>query len=80
MLAAVGGEEESARFFIEGDDLIGDEFAGSDLILQFAVGVEQVVVSPAVALGPPDQFLAVAGKTQGLDAEPDVGAFFDERF
>ncbi len=80
VLAAVGGEIEGAGFFVEGDDLIGDVLAGSDLVFEFAGGVEEVVVCPAVAFGPPDEFLAVAGEAERFHAEPDVGAFFDESF
>jgi hypothetical protein len=58
--------------------LIGDVFTGSDLIFQFAGGIEEVVVAPAVALGPPDEFLAVAREAERFYAKPDVGTLLDE--
>src|SRR5579859_340585 len=78
--APIGGEEESAGFFVERNDLIGDEFAGGDLVFKLAGGIEEVVVAPAVAFGPPDKFRAVADEAERLDAEPDVGALGDESF
>jgi len=54
VFAAVGGEIEGAGFFVQRNDLIGDVLARSDLVLQFAGRVEEVIVAPAIALGPPD--------------------------
>lgn len=54
VFAAVGGEIEGAEFFVERNDLIGDVLAGGDLVFEFAGGVEEVVVGPTVAFGPPD--------------------------
>jgi hypothetical protein len=54
LLATVGGEVEGAGFFVEKNDLVGDVPAGSNLVFEFAGGVEEIVVSPAVAFGPPD--------------------------
>ena len=76
-LAAVCGKIEEAGFFVEREDQVGDVFAGGDLIFQFAVGVVEIVVAPAVAFGPPDEFFAVIDDAEGLGAHPDVGMLFD---
>ena len=55
-----------------------DELAGGDLVLQLAGAVVEVIMAPAVALGPPDHLLAAVDEAQGLDVDVGVEDFLDE--
>ena len=77
-LPAAGREVEDAGLLVDLLDALADELAGRELGLELAVAVIEVVVAPAVALGPPDHLLAAAEEPQVLGLDVGVEALLDE--
>ena len=68
---ADGREVQRPRLLVDVRDAGRDELAGRDLPDHLAADVVQVVVAPAVALGPVNRLLAAVDQAQRLDL--DVG-------
>jgi hypothetical protein len=79
LLVAVRDEVHDARLLVHVLDVAVHELARRDLVLQLAVRVEQVVVAPAVALGPVNQLLAVVDQEEGPRLHVRVQPLLDER-
>src|SRR5687768_5747471 len=58
LLTAVGGEIQHTPRFINADNVLAVEGAGSDLVLQVPVPIIEVEMRPAIALAPLDQLRA----------------------
>ena len=79
-LAAGGRDVGDAGFVVDALERGGDELALGDAVLERAGrGVVEVVVPPAVALGPEHEFAAVAGEAQRLGLDVGVEPLLDER-
>src|SRR4029079_17771749 len=73
-------EEQRLRLVVPAVDRHGDELPFGDAVLQrAAVRVIEVIVSPAVALGPVQQVLAVVDQAQRARLDVGVHPFFDDR-
>ena len=64
--ATVATEPHQSLLFIDVDDAAGAEATTGDRVFQRAVGVVEVVVTPAAALRPPDHLVAIIEVTQAL--------------
>ncbi len=77
-LPAAGQEVEGAGLLVDLHDALADELARGQLGLELAVAVVEVVVAPAVALGPPQHLFAAAEEPQVLVFDVGVQALLDE--
>jgi hypothetical protein len=77
-LPAAGGEVEDAGLFVHLDGPLADELAGRELRLELALAVIEIIMAPAVPLGPPDDLLAAAEEARRLDLDIGVETFLDE--
>src|SRR5581483_5736243 len=76
---AGGGEKNLAGFFVDVGNVLGDELALGDLILEGAVGIVEVELAPAITLAPPDQLGAVVNDAERFGFDIDIHALLDER-
>src|SRR5262245_17159029 len=78
-LAAIGGEEDGPRLFINPLDVVAVKLPGGDLVLQRAAAVEEIIMPPAVALRPMDKLLPVVDQPEWLGFDIGVQPLFDQR-
>jgi hypothetical protein len=77
-LPAAGREVDDAGPLVDLLDPLADELARGELGLELALAVVEVVVAPAVALGPPDHLLSAAEEAQGLEIDVGVETLLDK--